>query len=187
MQQYAAIRPYDPGDYEKGTYVEYEYHPDIPDYVKGSPIIWKNAAHVGGIFSLHKQWQPHNIPHAFYDRVCFGYLEEDTKSHAEYERRNGIVICGECDKPKVFNTFYCLCCGKFFIRDFVDTRFCPAYPHCWDCIDRYEWNFCPDHAMPSMVAYASTGHTLIRPPAGFNPTVFSDEEIEDFIANELGI
>lgn len=181
------VRKYNPTDYELGTFVDYTYPENIPDFAKGRPIVWRGSTHIGGLFSLSEYWQPHRIPYKFQDLVCYGYLSPDTKDHVAYDKRNGIVVCGDCDKPKVFNTFYCLYCGDFFIRDFVDTRFCPAFPYCWDCIGEYEWDFCSDHASPGLVDYAFSGNTIVIPPVGMNPTKYSDSDIEDFIANELGI
>lgn len=181
------VRPYDAADYELGTYVDFEYPENIPNSVKGKPIMWRKAAHVGGLFKLHCSWNIDNIPAAFQDRLCYGPIPTNVDKHSGYERVRGVVCCAECEKPKVYNSHWCIRCGSFFIRDFIDTRFCTAYPHCFSCLPELPWTFCPDHASPSFVDSAASGTITIMLPSGFNPIDISEEDLEDFINNELGI
>lgn len=182
------VRPYDPEDYVRGTRIEFDYHPNIPNFAKGTPIIWPRSAHVGGVFALHGIWEQKNVPAAFRPRLCFGKESWEGGQHDTYTRIRGIVCCAECERPKNYLARYCINCGDFFIQDFIDTRYCPAYPHCWNCLSELSWPYCPDHASPSAVEFfEANGTTVIARPAGFNPLDISDEELEDFIANELGI
>lgn len=67
-----SVRPYDPADYERGKYVDFNYPEAIPDIVKGKPIVWRRSAHVGGLFRSDKAWNIDNIPNTYQDRLCYG-------------------------------------------------------------------------------------------------------------------
>jgi hypothetical protein len=181
------VRPYDPADYVRGERVTFNYPEQIPEQVKGSPIIWPRSAHVGGLFNFHYSWNIDLIPAAYQDRLCYGNVPTNVDKHTGFERVRGVVTCAECEKPKVYNSHWCICCGNFFIKDFIDTRFCPAYPHCFNCLPQLSWTFCPDHALPDHVEFAQSGNTTLMLPAGFNPIEIDPAELEDFINNELGI
>ena len=172
------VRKYDPDDYVRGEYVEFNYPESIPLSVRGRPIVWPRSAHVGGLFNFHCSWDILEIPTKFQNLLCYGSIPTNVDKHSKFDKRRGIVICGDCDKPKVYNSHWCLNCGEFFIRDFVDTRFCPAYPHCFNCLDVLRWDYCPDHAMPQHVEWAENGDTTIIRPVGLNPKNYSREELD---------
>ena len=173
------IRTYDPADYERGTWVDFDYPILIPRQVRGNPIEWQRSAHPGGLFLPHYAWDIDYIPERYKNLLCYGNLPTNIDKHSNFTKKRGIVICGDCDKPKVYTSHWCLNCGEFFIRDFVDTRFCSAYPHCWDCLGELNWDYCPDHAMPNHVEFAENGDTTITSPVGLNPKVFTVEELEN--------
>lgn len=173
------VRAYDPADYERCQPVAFAYPMRIPLAVRGRPVIWQKSAHVGGLFNMHCSWEIDSVPVNFQNLLCFGPIPTNIDKHTTFEKKRGLVICGDCDKPKVYNSHWCVSCGEFFIRDFIDTRFCPAYPHCFNCLDKLKWDFCPDHAMPSHVEFAENGDTTILPPVGLNPKVFTAEELEN--------
>lgn len=181
-------RTYNPADYELCTPTTFDYPESIPTNVRGNPVVWRHSAHVGGLFSLHKTWEMYNVPTSHRERLCFGEAMEDGFDHTGYNKSRGIPCCASCERIRAHMGSWCVSCGEFFIRDFYDTRFCVAYPHCFSCLDKLDWDFCPDHASPRQVDYfESTGRHVISPPAGFNPTRYTDEELDDFINNELGI
>lgn len=178
------VTPYDPADYERGEFVEFHYPENIPTAVRGKPIRWRRSAHVGGLFKLQTSWDKDAIPLRYQELLCYGSMPTNVDKHSGFTKKRGIVICAECDKPKVYNSHWCVSCGEFFIRDFVDTRFCPAYPHCFNCLDKLRWDYCPDHALPNHVDWAENGDTTIVRPAGFNPRIYTREELDsvfDFI------
>jgi len=173
------VRAYDPADYERGEYVDFDYPENIPTEVRGRPIRWRNSAHTGGLFVMHNSWDVDNIPTRYQNLLCYGSIPTNIDKHTNFTKVRGMVICGDCDKPKVYNSHWCINCGEFFIRDFIDTRFCSAYPHCWNCLGELRWDFCPDHALPNHVEWAENGDTTIIRPVGLNPKVFTAEELEN--------
>lgn len=182
------VRPYNPDDYIRGTYVEFDYPEALPLFARERPIAWPNSAHVGGLVKQTAIWTRHLVPHKYRELLCYGNMEEESRGHmAQYRRSNGIVTCDIDDLTPVYNTYYCVSCGVFFIRDFVDTRFCPAYAHCWGCLPKLSWAYCPDHSSPATIQNSLDGLTTITYPVGRNPIEISDADLEDFITNELGI
>lgn len=173
------IRAYNPADYERGDRVAFAYPMSIPLGVRGQPIVWRRSAHVGGLFKMQSGWDIDNIPTRYQNLLCYGSMPTNVDKHTNFKKVRGLVICGDCDKPKVYNSHWCLGCGEFFIRDFIDTRFCPAYPHCWNCLDKLKWDYCPDHAMPNHVEFAENGDTTILAPVGLNPKVYTEEDLKD--------
>lgn len=182
------VRPYNPEDYVRGERIEFDYPENFPEFAKGSPIIWPKSAHPGGLLALKNIWTEQYVPAAFRPRLCFGKESWEGGEHEGFTRVRGVVACASCELPKSYLSRWCISCGGFFIQDFIDTRYCPCYPHCWDCLSKLSWPYCPDHATPNQIAqYESSDSTIISPPAGFNPLKISDEDLEDFISNELGI
>lgn len=174
------IRAYDPADYELGEFVDFEYPDNIPTEVRGRPIRWRRSEHVGGLFVPHYAWNPDYIPQRYQNLLCYGSIPTNLDKHTTFTKRRGIIICGDCDKPKVYNSHWCIQCGEFFIKDFIDTRFCSAFPFCWDCLDDVPWDeYCRDHALPAHVEFSENGDTTIIPPVGLNPKVFTAEELEN--------
>ena len=173
------VKPYNPDDYVRGNPVAFAYPQSIPLQVRGKPIEWPHAAHVGGLFKMSCSWDIDNIPTRYQNLLCYGNIPTNVDKHTTFTTKRGIIICGDCDKPKVYRTHWCVCCGDFFILDFIDTRFCSAYPKCWKCIDTYKWDYCPDHASPKFVDFAENGDTTILAPVGLNPREFTAEELEN--------
>jgi hypothetical protein len=108
---------------------------------------------------------------------------------------SGIPFCRHCKRPPVWFTYRCVNCDSVFIRDFLDPKFCFAYPYCWNCLPQLSWTFCRDHNGRSMfyndgLLYNEGGpfERLIRkhPPLGLNPQKFSDTELDDFWNDLLG-
>lgn len=180
--------PYNPADYERSVPTEFDYPEAFPMFARGKPVIWPHSAHIGGITRLSEIWKRYRVPNKYRELLCYGNMEAESNGHmAQYSRSNGIVTCNVDDLTPVYNTFYCVRCGVFFIRDFVDTRFCPSYAHCWSCLPELSWAYCPDHSSPAIVQYSLNGLTTVTYPVGKNPIEISDADLEDFISNELGI
>jgi hypothetical protein len=181
------VTPYDPKDYERGTPVDFDYPEGIPEDFKGRPVVWRRSVHVCGLFKPHYAWNIDLIPAKYRERLCYGIIPTNIDGHASYERIRGHIVCGECELTKVYNSHWCLGCGNFFIRDFNDTRFCVAYPHCWSCLGQLSWDYCPDHSLPNHVKVVEEGKgTTLVYPQGFNPKDYSDQEMKDFL-DEIGI
>lgn len=183
-----ATKIYNPADYEQCVPATFEYPESIPNQVRSNPVVWRHSAHIGGLFSLHKVWEMYNVPATHRDRLCFGEEMADELEHSGYSTIRGLPCCASCERVRAHMGSWCVSCGEFFIRDFRDTRFCVAYPHCFGCLDKLEWDYCPDHASPSQVDFFESTHQhVMSQPAGYNPTRFTNEELDDFITNELGI
>ena len=131
-----------------------------------------NAAHAVNIRPVDDR----AIPRNFRSLLCI------TTVGGEHERGNirrgryGIPACGNCDRILPWFLHQCVSCGDFFIRDFLSAKFCSLYPHCFDCLPRLSWAYCPDHAS----YFATTFHGDVDaeyPPTGINPRKYTEEEL----------
>lgn len=117
--------------------------------------------------------EPRQIPVTHLRKICFTMSAEN---HGP-DLSRGIPLCKEDDAVYPWFSHFCLSCGEFFIRDFVDTRFCAFYAHCWNCLPKLPWDYCADHyGLPP-----EKKHTILS-PLGMNPKKYTDEEIADAFA-----
>lgn len=153
----------------------------IPDIALGRfPEFRPGAAHPVGLLNSWEYRSYWNIPIAFRDRICHGYRREETAAHNGYSSVNGVPRCNTCRKPPFWSLHYCVSCGVLFIKDFSDSRFCNLYPHCFDCLPKLSWAYCPDHTPAFLVPIFQirTDPTEFA-PIGLNPRKFTDEELAD--------
>lgn len=130
---------------------------------------------VGGMFDLYNMREYWDLPEDIREKVCHGYRRLESKSHTGVTTVRGVPACGTCNKPFVHLVFPCLSCNRIFIKDFRDPRFCPMYPHCWDCLDKVEFPCCKEHALP--IYRNDLSFFPYLKPAGLNPKRFSPEEL----------
>jgi hypothetical protein len=161
-----------------------QVHPDVPKFALGTmPRIHPSWAHPIGLLNIWKLQDPRYIPEGFKDYVCFGSRDSDTLLHSGFSTKRRSPVCKRCERPFVYMFFYCISCGKPFIRDFDDTRFCNYYPHCYPCLPKTGWDFCKDHVLPVRLrAFQITGETTKFKPNGLSPKQYTEKEIADAFA-----
>ena len=128
-----------------------------------------------------------NVPWTHRNLLCFmteGPRETRHEWRAALYVHGFFGICATCEKPPIFKYYQCVSCDNFFIKDFTHHKYCILYPHCWNCIPKLGWDYCPDHTIP---IYRSTADLeKIHPPLGLNPRTFSNDDLDDF-AKEFGL
>ena len=139
-----------------------------------------------------------DIPLTHIELVCFPDTcgGKDGRTISDYEpprfRNSGIAFCNHCKRPPHWYLYRCVNCNRVFLKDFLDPKFCFAYPYCWNCLPQLSWAFCPDHISTLVedkgivynrgTRFERTVH--FHEPLGLNPKVYSDEELDAFW-NEL--
>lgn len=107
----------------------------------------------------------------------------------------GIPFCGYCKRPPHWFTYRCVSCDVVFIKDFLDPKFCSSYPHCWNCLPKLSWSYCPDHGSKGLMenngivynegtAFERVLHC--HEPLGLNPKIYEASELDDLWAQLTG-
>lgn len=109
------------------------------------------------------------VPVTHQRRICYSMGSD---GH-EIGSVRGIPGCATDGAVWPWFSHFCLLCGTFFIRDFIDPRFCTFYATCYDCLPKLPWASCPTHYS----GYPDPAKT--SPPKGLNPREYSEQEIAD--------
>lgn len=167
--------------------VEFDYPEGIPEHLRTKrfgPHLPEGYAHPVDIYDYWAARERKNLPYGMRDKVCHGYRYPPDSDHRGYTSLRGVPVCKVCTRPGAYLLFYCLSCGSLFIKDFADSRFCNFYPHCWSCLPKLQWPYCPTHSTArglSSFGIVDFPYTA-RSPRGFNPRVYTEEELKDVFA-----
>lgn len=131
--------------------------------------LWRNDGH-----HLVNPVKYRNLPEEFdyriRSRLCFNV---GANGHEPgFVRR--IPGCETCDGVYHWFAYFCVACGKEFVRDFRDYRHCSLFPTCWDCTQQMPWDECPDHKHTKEFYLKMPAF----PPVGLNPKTHTKEELD---------
>jgi len=132
---------------------------------------------------------PHreDAPYILRDKVCWpdscGNKETDRSIdsyEAEYDAEYHLNVCRHCGGILFTSVWRCPSCDDIYIKDFVDSRWCLAFPLCWNCLTELSPQPCVPHG------HDASRIVRNRTPLGLNPPPFEESELDDLWAAITG-